>query len=60
MTMCVRKESISRRVKYWIKPNIENRIKEGSIKAYFNSQVVEIKPDSVILDSPEGAINYRK
>jgi thioredoxin reductase (NADPH) len=43
-----------RHVKYWIKPDIENRIKDGQIKAYFNSSVVEITPDTVILQTPEG------
>ncbi|MEL6923622.1 MAG: YpdA family putative bacillithiol disulfide reductase [Bacteroidota bacterium] len=56
VSMVVRKESISPRVKYWIKPNIENRIKEGSIKAYFNSTVREIHPHHVIVDTPDGAI----
>ena len=41
-------------MKYWIKPDIENRIKNGEIKAYFNSQVVEITPDTVVLQTPEG------
>jgi len=35
--------------KYWVKPDIENRIAEGSIKAYFNSKIVEITSNSVIL-----------
>jgi len=56
VTMSVRAESISRRVKYWIKPNIENRIKEGSITAYFNTTVEEIKEDAVVLNTSEGQI----
>jgi thioredoxin reductase (NADPH) len=56
VTMCVRSDHIYDRVKYWIKPNIENRIKEGSIKAYFNTVVKEIRPRDVILDTPEGLI----
>ena len=56
VTMSVRKESISHRVKYWIKPNIENRIKEGSINAYFNTTIAEITPTSVLLNTPEGQI----
>jgi thioredoxin reductase (NADPH) len=43
-----------RHVKYWIKPDIENRIKNGEIEAYFNSRVVEIAPDTVMLETPEG------
>ena len=56
VTMAVRKSEISTRVKYWIKPNIENRIKEGSIKAYFNTSVEAIKENSVVLLTPEGKI----
>jgi thioredoxin reductase (NADPH) len=41
-------------VKYWIKPDIENRIKNGEIKAHFRSQVVEITPDAVIVETPQG------
>ncbi len=56
VTMVHRGPEIHRHVKYWIKPNIENRIKAGEVKAYFNSHVVEIKPKAVILDTPEGRI----
>jgi thioredoxin reductase (NADPH) len=41
-------------VKYWIKPDLENRIKAGEIKARFNSKVVEITPDAVIIETPAG------
>ncbi len=41
-------------VKYWIKPDIENRIKDGEIKAYFSTQVVEITPDAVVVETPTG------
>lgn len=54
VTMAVRGDAINERVKYWIKPNIENRIKEGSIKAYFNTEVLEIGKDTVLLDGPNG------
>ncbi len=47
VTLIHRGGEISRAVKYWIKPNIENRIKNGEIKAYFHSRVLEIRPDSV-------------
>jgi len=56
VTMAVRKPEISPRVKYWIKPNIENRIKEGSIKAHFNTTVKEIRDHEVDLETPEGTI----
>ncbi|MBY5959999.1 YpdA family putative bacillithiol disulfide reductase [Membranicola marinus] len=54
VTMVVRGEGINPRVKYWIRPNIENRIKEGSIKAYFKSQILRIEEDQVLIQTPEG------
>lgn len=54
VTMAIRGEAIHDKVKYWILPNIENRIKEGSIKAYFKTEVVEIRPNEVVLKGPEG------
>ena len=56
VTLVVRKPEISHRVKYWVKPDIENRIKEGSIAAYFESVVGEIREDSVDLLTPEGKV----
>lgn len=57
VTMVVRGEEINPRVKYWIKPNIENRILEGSIKAYFNSRIQRIEKEMVKLQTPEGEIS---
>jgi thioredoxin reductase (NADPH) len=54
VTMAIREKEIYPRVKYWIKPNIENRIKDNSIKAYFNTTVKEIRDTEVILSTPEG------
>lgn len=54
VTMLVRKEEIGRRVKYWVRPDIDNRIQEGSIKAYFNANLKEIKEKEVIIETPEG------
>ncbi|MEM8525095.1 MAG: YpdA family putative bacillithiol disulfide reductase [Bacteroidota bacterium] len=54
VTMAVRGSEISPKVKYWIKPNLENRIKEGSIPAYFDTTVQAIHPYEVILNTPEG------
>ncbi|MDB5223960.1 MAG: hypothetical protein JWN83_2627 [Chitinophagaceae bacterium] len=56
VTMVIRNDKISDRVKYWVKPDIENRIKEGSIKAYFNSTVAEIRESEVDINTPEGLI----
>jgi thioredoxin reductase (NADPH) len=54
VTMVIREPGILDSVKYWVRPDIENRIKEGSIRAYFNSDVVEIKPETVVIKTPEG------
>jgi thioredoxin reductase (NADPH) len=56
VTLIHRGERISDKVKYWIKPNLENRIKNGEITAYFRSQVLEIRPDSILVRSPDGEI----
>jgi thioredoxin reductase (NADPH) len=56
VTMVVRKDTISQRVKYWVKPDIENRIKEGSIKAYFNSNIKAIHEHTVDIETPDGVI----
>lgn len=47
VTMIVRKDQIGERVKYWVRPDVINRINEGSIKAYFNSELTEIGQDYV-------------
>jgi thioredoxin reductase (NADPH) len=56
VTLVHRGAGISDKVKYWIKPNIENRIKSGEIPAYFHSGVVEILPGCVRLDTPAGQV----
>ena len=56
VTMVIRNDSIGNRVKYWVKPDIENRIKEGSIKAYFNSTINEIKEHEVLINTPGGVV----
>jgi len=56
VTMVVRGPEIGQRVKYWERPDIENRIKEGSIKAYFNSTVKAIRDGEVDIATPEGTI----
>jgi thioredoxin reductase (NADPH) len=54
VTMVHRGPGIHNHVKYWIKPDIENRIKAGEVKAYFNTTVCEITPEEVVLQTPEG------
>lgn len=56
VTMIVRGPEIGRRVKYWVRPDIENRIAEGSIKAYFNAELTEIKEGRVIFRDGDGNI----
>ena len=59
VTLVHRGPGIHKNVKYWIKPNIENRIKNGEIPAYFDSAVKEIRPDSVTLNTPQGEVTLK-
>jgi thioredoxin reductase (NADPH) len=54
VTLVHRDSEMHEHVKYWIRPDIENRIKNRDIKAYFCSKVVEITPDSVLIQTPQG------
>lgn len=54
VTMVVRGESIGERVKYWVKPDIENRIAEGSIQAIFNANITEVRPNEVDVQLKNG------
>jgi thioredoxin reductase (NADPH) len=56
VTMIVREPSLSESVKYWVKPDVENRIKEGSIKSFFSSNIKNIKKDSILINTPEGDV----
>lgn len=56
VTMVIRKNEINSRVKYWVKPDIENRIAEGSIKAYFESNISEIRNNEVDITTPDGKV----
>lgn len=57
VTLVIRGSEIGSYVKYWVRPDIENRIKEGEIKAYFNSEVISIAEDTVQIKTPEGSIS---
>lgn len=59
VTLVHRGTGIHNHVKYWIKPNIENRIKNGEIPAYFESSLKEIREKDVILTTPEGEVTLR-
>jgi len=56
VTMVIRKNEINNRVKYWVKPDVENRIAEGSIKAYFESNITEICENEVEIETPNGKV----
>lgn len=56
VTMIIRGGEIGQRVKYWVRPDIENRIKEGAIKAYFHSTVKEISEKEIVINTPEGEV----
>lgn len=59
VTLIHRRPAISGNVKYWIKPNIENRLKSGEIKGYLNSSITEIRPDSITVQTPEGLVDLK-
>jgi thioredoxin reductase (NADPH) len=59
VTLVHRGARLHNHVKYWILPDIENRIKHGEIAAYFNSSVVEIGADHVLLDTPDGPVRLK-
>lgn len=57
VTMIIRHSEISKSVKYWVKPDIENRIAEGSITAHFNAELLEIKEKTVTFKNEKGGIH---
>lgn len=59
VTLIHRGPGIHNNVKYWIKPNIENRIKNGEIPGYFNSEVAEVRPDSILVRTPGKTVELK-
>jgi thioredoxin reductase (NADPH) len=59
VTLVIRGPEIGSYVKYWVRPDIENRIKEGEIKAYFNSEVTSIRENEVSIRTPEGELHIK-
>ena len=57
VTMIIRHSEISKSVKYWVKPDIESRILEGSINAHFNAELTEIKENTVIFKDEKGELH---
>ena len=56
VTLVIRGEEVSNRVKYWVRPDILNRIKEGSIKAYFHSHLTAVRQNEVDIETPAGLV----
>ena len=56
VTMVLNKDRLENNVKYWVLPDIENRISEGSIKVYYNSAITEIREKEVDILTPEGKV----
>ncbi|MEM9324032.1 MAG: YpdA family putative bacillithiol disulfide reductase [Bacteroidota bacterium] len=56
VTMVVREEEIAPSVKYWVRPDLVNRIKEGSIKVYFQSKITEVRDHEVDIETPDGPL----
>ena len=59
VTMIIREEEINPRVKYWVRPDINNRIKEGSIKVYFESKITKIEQYAIDISTPQGDLTIQ-
>jgi thioredoxin reductase (NADPH) len=59
VTLLVRAHELSDRVKYWIKPDLENRIRAGAIRGIFDARIVQITPEAVSVDTPRGHESVR-
>ena len=59
VTMVIREPNLKESIKYWVRPDIENRIKEGSIKAYFNSDLTEIRDGEVDIKTTVGKVTIK-
>lgn len=57
VTLIIRGPEVGQRVKYWVRPDIINRIEEGSIKAYFNATVKKILPHEIVINTREGTLS---
>jgi thioredoxin reductase (NADPH) len=56
VTLVVRGSEVGQRVKYWVRPDIENRIKEGSIRAFFNARIDTIREKEIDIQTLEGIV----
>ncbi|CAM4354319.1 YpdA family putative bacillithiol disulfide reductase [Zobellia nedashkovskayae] len=57
VTLIIRGHEVGPRVKYWVRPDIINRIEEGSIKVYYNSKLKEVRQSGIIIETPEGNVS---
>ncbi|GAB4330091.1 MAG: YpdA family putative bacillithiol disulfide reductase [Calditrichia bacterium] len=56
VTMIIREPALKEGIKYWVRPDIENRIEEGAIRAYFNSEILEIREKEILVRTPDGEL----
>ena len=54
VTMIIREKEIGGNIKYWVKPDIVNRIESGEIKAFYESKILEIKENTILIETPTG------
>lgn len=54
VTMIIREKEIGGNIKYWVKPDIVNRIESGEIKAFYESEILEIKENTILIQTPNG------
>ena len=59
VTLIIRGPEVGQRVKYWVRPDIINRINEGSIKAYYNAEITAIKAGEIIVNTPKGDVEMQ-
>lgn len=59
VTMIIRGSEVGQRVKYWVRPDIMNRIDEGSIKVYYNSSIKEIRETAVDVETENGLVTVQ-
>jgi thioredoxin reductase (NADPH) len=59
IAMVIRGTEVGKRVKYWVRPDIINRMEEGSIKVYYNSSIKEIRETEVDVETPDGLVTLQ-
>ncbi len=59
VTMIIREKEIGKNIKYWVRPDIINRIEESTINAYFNAELTKITPEEVLIKTPSEEIQLK-